>query len=176
MFQGAGEVTLDGININDIDPADLRRDIGYLGQNSRLFYGSLRENITLGSPMAQDDDIVEAIKITGAINFINQLPSGLDYIVQEGGRGLSGGQQQTILLARLVLRNPNIVIMDEPTSSLDDVTEDEFVRKMGRWISGKTVIIATHRKKILDLVNRTIVMSGGRVVLDKNKSEIIDDM
>lgn len=79
-------------------------------------------------------------------------------------------------MARLVLRNPNIVIMDEPTSSLDDVTEDEFVKKMSNWISGKTVIIATHRKKILDLVNRTIVVSGGRVVLDKRKDEIIDDM
>ncbi|MBS1207233.1 MAG: putative ATP-binding protein of [Proteobacteria bacterium] len=176
MHQRSGEVILDGININDIDPADLRRDVGYLSQNSRLFFGSLRENITLGSPLARDEDIVEAIKITGAINFINQLPSGLDYIIQEGGHGLSGGQQQTILLARLVLRNPNIVIMDEPTSSLDDVTEDEFVKKMGIWISGKTVIIATHRKKILDLVNRTIVVSGGRIVLDKSKNEIIDEM
>lgn len=173
MHQPAGDVILDDININDIDPADLRRDIGYLSQSSRLFYGSLRENITLGSPQALDSDIVEAIKITGAINFINQLPSGLDYIIQEGGRGLSGGQQQTILLARLVLRNPNIVIMDEPTSSLDDVTEDEFVKNMKNWIAGKTVIIATHRKKILDLVDRTVVLSAGNIVLDKNKTDVI---
>ncbi|KKB03454.1 type I secretion system permease/ATPase [Pantoea anthophila] len=176
MQQQSGVVTLDGININDIDPADLRRDIGYLSQKSRLFFGSLRDNITLGSPMARDEDIVEAINITGAVNFINQLPAGLDYIIQEGGHGLSGGQQQTILLARLVLRNPNIVIMDEPTSALDDVTEDEFVKKMGDWISDKTVIIATHRKKILNLVNRTLVMSGGKVLLDKSKDEIINDI
>ena len=176
MHQPIGDVILDDININDIDPADLRRDIGYLSQSSRLFYGSLRENITLGSPQALDGDIIEAIKITGAINFINQLPSGLDYIIQEGGRGLSGGQQQTILLARLVLRNPNIIIMDEPTSSLDDVTEDEFVKNMKNWIAGKTVIIATHRKKILDLVDRTVVLSAGNIVLDKNKTDVIKNI
>lgn len=176
MFQTSGEVILDDININDIDPADLRRDIGYLNQRSRLFYGSLRENITLGSPLASDTEIINAIKMTGAINFINQLPSGLDYIIQEGGHGLSGGQQQTILLARLVLRNPNIIIMDEPTSSLDDVTEDEFVKNMKDWIIGKTVIIATHRKKILDLVDRTIVLSAGNIVLDKNKKDVVESI
>ncbi|WP_148699050.1 ATP-binding cassette domain-containing protein, partial [Morganella morganii] len=172
MIQLDGEITLDHLNISNIDPADLRRDIGYLTQNSRLFYGTIRENITLGMPVAEDSEIIDAIRLTGAINFINQLPDGLDYVIQEGGSGLSGGQQQTLLLTRLVLRNPNIILLDEPTAALDEVTEKEFVDNMKSWLSGKTVIIATHRRKILELVDRVIVVSQGEILMDKHKSDV----
>jgi len=176
MLCESGTVTLDQIKLENIDPADLRRDVGYLSQRSRLFYGSIRENLTLGMPLASDKEILAAVEKTGAINFINRLPDGLDHQILEGGIGLSGGQQQALLLSRLILRNPNIVLLDEPTALLDEVTEQEFINSMQSWLTGKTVIITTHRKKVLELVDRIIVVSQGRIALDKPKAQVINSL
>ncbi|HEJ7122196.1 ATP-binding cassette subfamily C protein LapB/adhesin transport system membrane fusion protein [Serratia marcescens] len=173
MLKTNGELILDDINLYNIDPSDVRRDVGYLTQHSRLFYGTIRENLTLGMPLCKDEDLFQAISLTGAINFINQLPDGLDYLLQEGGGGLSGGQQQILLLSRLLLRNPSVILLDEPTAALDELTEDEFVNNMKDWLKGKTVIIATHRKKILELVDRVIVVSNGEMLLDEKKKDVI---
>ncbi|MGC0809186.1 type I secretion system permease/ATPase [Pantoea agglomerans] len=176
MICEKGVITLDNIRLENIDPADLRRDIGYLSQRSRLFYGSIRENLMLGMPLAGDDELQAALEKTGAINFVNQLPDGLDHTIQEGGSGLSGGQQQALLLSRLILRNPDIVLLDEPTASLDEETEAEFIASMQPWLAGKTVVIATHRKKVLDLVDRIIVISQGRIVLDAPKDQVVGSL
>lgn len=169
-----GVMTLDNIRLNNIDPSDLHRDIGLLSQRSRLFHGTLRENMTLGMPLASDEELEQALEKTGALTFINQLPDGLDHLIAEGGIGLSGGQQQALLLSRLILRNPQIVLLDEPTAAMDEETEAEFIRQMKKWTAGKTVIVATHRKKVLELVARTIVMSQGSIVLDAAREHIID--
>lgn len=176
MICEEGVMTLDGIKPENIDPADLRRDIGYLSQRSRLFYGSVRENLTLGMPLASEQELQAALEKSGAQSFIHQLPNGLDYRVQEGGNGLSGGQIQSLLLSRLILRNPDIVLLDEPTASLDEETEAEFVSRMLPWLAGKTVVIATHRKKVLELVERIVVISQGRIALDAAKQQVIGSL
>lgn len=164
-----GEILLDDLALHQIDPADVRRDVGLLTQNSRLFHGTLRDNVTLGAPSASSSRVQEALDMVGADAFIRKLPKGLDYHIQEGGLGLSGGQKQAILLARLILRDPSVVLLDEPTAAMDDATERHFIERFGSWSVGKTVIIATHRMRALDVVNRIIMVEGGRIVLDDDK-------
>jgi len=168
-----GEVLLDGLALQHIDPADLRRDLGLLTQNSRLFHGSLRDNITMGAPHATDEDIARVLAMVGADGFVRARPEGLDYGILEGGAGLSGGQRQAILLARLMIREPSVVLLDEPTSAMDEATERHFLQEFARWSAGRTVIIATHRMRVLELVDRLIVMDGGRIALDDAKDRAL---
>lgn len=164
-----GEVLLDDLSLPQIDPADVRRDVGLLTQNSRLFFGSLRDNITMGAPNASDEDIQHVLKMVGADNFIRKLPDGLDFLVQEGGSGLSGGQKQAILLARILIRDPSIVLLDEPTSSMDEATERHFIQQFAEWSKGRTVVIATHRMRVLELVDRLIAVENGQIALNDTK-------
>jgi len=165
-----GEVLVDGLNMAQVDPADLRREVALLSNNARLFHGTIRENLTMGAPLASDEEILRALEIVRADQFIRTLRSGLDYPIQEGGLGLSGGQVQALLLARLLLRDPSVVLLDEPTAAMDEGTERHFVERFGEWSRGRTVIIATHRTRILDLVERVIVVENGRVVRDEPKA------
>jgi ATP-binding cassette subfamily C protein LapB len=164
-----GEMLLDDLALQHIDPADVRRDVGLLTQNSRLFHGSLRDNVTMGSPAASAEQIQTVLEMVGADSFIRKLPKGLEYAIQEGGIGLSGGQKQAILLARLILRDPAVVLLDEPTAAMDDTTERHFIERFAEWSAGKTVVIATHRMRALDLVSRIIVVEGGKIALDDNR-------
>ncbi|WP_210455012.1 ATP-binding cassette domain-containing protein, partial [Pantoea ananatis] len=111
MDLAGGELRLDNFSLPHLDVADVRRNVGFMTQNARLFYGTLRENITLGMPRATDEEIFEVLELTGAAGFVQKLPKGLDYPIMENGVGLSGGQRQSILLARMLLRDPNIVLM-----------------------------------------------------------------
>ena len=162
----AGEVLLDDLALQQIDPADVRRDVGLLTQNSRLFHGTIRDNLTLGAPQASDEDIVRGLALVGADDFIRRTRAGLEHMVLEGGVGLSGGQVQALLLARLFIRQPNAVLLDEPTASMDEASERLFIERFGRWSADKTVVIATHRMRVLDLVDRVIVIHNGVVTLD----------
>jgi ATP-binding cassette subfamily C protein LapB len=164
-----GEVLLDNLSLPQIDPADVRRDIGLLTQNSRLFFGTLRENITMGAPDASDAEIQRVLAMVGADGFVRKLPKGLEHLVQEGGGGLSGGQKQAILLARLLIRDPSVVLLDEPTSTMDESTERHFIEQFAKWSVGRTVVIATHRMRVLELVQRLIVIENGQVALDDGK-------
>ncbi|MFV8782081.1 type I secretion system permease/ATPase [Microbulbifer sp. SA54] len=168
-----GEITLEGVSMEHIDPADVRRDVGFLTQNANLFHGTLRDNVTLGAPDASDREIIAALDMSGALEFIRKLPRGLDHKILEGGLGLSGGQRQSLLLARLFIRNPNVVLLDEPTASLDDVTEKRFIAKLQRWASHRTLVLATHRSSTLQLVDRILVVENGQVILDAPKAQAL---
>ncbi|MBB5210804.1 type I secretion system permease/ATPase [Microbulbifer hydrolyticus] len=172
----SGEVILDGVSLAHIDPADVRRDIGLLTQNANLFHGTLRENVTLGAPGATDKEIIAALDMSGALEFIRKLPKGMDHVVLEGGLGLSGGQRQSLLLARLFIRNPSIVLLDEPTASLDDLTEKRFISKLEQWLVGRTLIIATHRTSTLKLADRILVIDSGKLLLDEPKEAALQTL
>lgn len=171
-----GVVTLDGVSMAHIDPADVRRDVGIMSQNSRLFHGTIRENLLLGAPLASDEDLLHALHMTGAIEFIQKIPTGLDYVITEGGLGLSGGQQQSLLLSRLLLRNPHVLLLDEPTASLDDTTEKHFIQQLKPWLEGRTLVVATHKMSMIHLVDRIIVIDNGQVVLDEPKAVALDKL
>ncbi|HIW07205.1 MAG TPA: type I secretion system permease/ATPase [Candidatus Ignatzschineria merdigallinarum] len=165
----SGVVTLDDVSMGHIDPADVRRDIGLMSQGSCLFHGTIRENLMMGAPMATDEDLLKVLNITGASEFIKKIPTGLDYVIAEGGIGLSGGQRQSLLLARTLLRNPYILLLDEPTAALDDVTEKHLLQELSSWIVGKTMIVATHKMSIVNMVDRIIVIDNSQIVLDDPK-------
>ena len=170
---GSGSLTLDGVGLSHIDPADVRRDVGLLTQNARLFHGTLRENLMMGAPHAGDQEILEALALTGALEFISKFALGMDHMILEGGLGLSGGQRQSLLLSRLIIRQPQIVLLDEPTAALDDASERKLIQSLEQWGAQRTLIIATHRMSVLSLVDRIIVVDNGAVVIDDTKDNAI---
>ncbi|WP_158780703.1 type I secretion system permease/ATPase [Pantoea sp. BAV 3049] len=168
-----GAILLDGVRLSSLDPLDVRRDVGLLGQTSSLFFGSIRENLQLGMPLATEDEMLEALEISGASEFIRRLPEGMDYQLQEGGKGLSGGQRQQLLLARTVLRQPSVLLLDEPTAWLDDAVEKHLIEKLQAWMGNRTVIVATHRPAVMQLVDRIILIDKGKIVRDGTKEEML---
>lgn len=169
-----GKVDLDGVDISLIDPSDVRRDIGLLNQGSQLFYGTVRENITLGAPLATDEDILKALTITGAMKFVQDKKEGLDHMILEGGVGFSGGQRQALLLARLLIRQPNVLLLDEPTAAIDDVSEKQLIDHLRGWLTNRTMVVATHRRAVLQLVDRIIVVNDGKIVMDGPRDQILN--
>ena len=169
----SGQVMLDGASLEHIDPADVRRDVGFLSQNARLMHGTLGENLRLGAPHATDEEIEIALRAAGAWDFVQRIPKGLDLMVQEGGLGLSGGQRQSLLLARALLRQPNVLLLDEPTASLDETAEREVLQKLCGLPRHMTLIMATHRPAVLLAVRRVIVVDQGRIVLDGARDKVI---
>ena len=169
----AGEIRVDDVVMDLIDPTDVRRDIGLMGQGARLFHGTLRENLTLGAPMATDEAILETLDQMNLADFVHKFPDGLDHLVQEGGLGLSGGQKQGLLLARLVLRNPSVLLLDEPTASFDEVSEAAVINMLGQLGRNVSVIVATHRPAMLRIMDRLIVVSNGAIAMDGPKDEVL---
>ncbi|WP_068882065.1 type I secretion system permease/ATPase [Paramesorhizobium deserti] len=161
-----GRIILDGTEMRQIDPMDLRKAIGYLPQDVKLFYGTVRDNLTIGLRDCEDEELLEALKFAGAESLVGNHPLGLDRKLGEGGAGMSGGQRQSVGLARLWLRDPRIVLLDEPTAAMDHALEMGVIENLRGWLSGRTSIIATHRQPILSLVNRAVVMKNGRPAAD----------
>lgn len=170
-----GKVQLDNIDITLLDPSDVRRDVGLLNQNAHLFYGTVRENLTLGAPLATDEDLLKALAVTGALSFIQEKKEGLDHLILEGGVGFSGGQRQALLLSRLLICQPNILLLDEPTASIDDVSEKQLIDHMKSWLGHRTLVVATHRRAVLELVDRIIVVNDGRIVMDGPRDQILNN-
>ncbi len=169
-----GAVLVDGADSRQLNPADLRRNIGNVPQDTLLFYGTVKENIKLGMPHADDHAVLAAAEIAGVTDFVNRHPSGFDMPVGERGEGLSGGQRQSIAVARALLRDPPIIVMDEPSNAMDNTTEDLFKTRFGDWLGDKTLILVTHRASLLSLVDRVIVLDGGRILADGPKERVLD--
>ncbi|MCU0930604.1 MAG: type I secretion system permease/ATPase [Serpentinimonas sp.] len=168
-----GAVLVDGVDVRQIDPAELRRHIGYVQQDVMLFYGTLRENVTLGAPLADDAQVLRAADIAGILDLVNNHPQGFDMLVGERGESLSGGQRQGVAIARAVINDPPILLLDEPTASMDHSSEEEVKKRLRDFIPDKTVIVISHRTSLLDLVDRIIVMDAGRIVADGPKDQVI---
>jgi ATP-binding cassette subfamily C protein LapB len=169
-----GAVLLDGIDLRQLDPADVRRNVASVSQDVTLFQGSLRENITFGLPFADDSAVVAAAEVAGLTDFINRHPRGFDMPVGERGESLSGGQRQGVGLARAVLHNAPLLLLDEPTSAMDFSTEAQITTKVTAFASDKTVVLVTHRTSLLALATRVIVIDGGKVVADGPRDRIME--
>ncbi|MAD41636.1 MAG: type I secretion system permease/ATPase [Arcobacter sp.] len=168
-----GSVLVDSTDIRQIDPVDLRRSIGYVPQEPFLFMGSIKDNITIGEQYATDEQILKASKISGVHDFLGKHESGYDLIVGERGEGLSGGERQSVTLARAILSNPNILVLDEPTNMMDELSENTFKKNLSTIVKDKTVIIVTHKPSLLSIVDRLIVVEDGKIVADGPKEKII---
>jgi len=168
-----GKVLVDGVDIARIDPVDLRRQLGWLSQDSRLFFGTLRQNLMLGNPHASEQEMLQALRISGALSLVQQDAASLDRVINEGGRGLSGGQRQMVMLSRMILRQPQVVLLDEPTASMDEQLEEHVIKQMDEWLRGRTLVLVTHRPALLKMVDRIVVMEGGRIIADGARDEIL---
>ncbi|MEO8410762.1 MAG: ATP-binding cassette domain-containing protein, partial [Propionivibrio sp.] len=169
-----GVVRIDGIDLRQLDPADLRRNVGFVGQEAMLFYGTLRENIAIGAPYADDSAIVHAAEVAGLTQFVNRHPKGFDMLIGERGESLSGGQRQEVAIARAVLMDPPVLLFDEPTSAMDFSTEAGFKERLTRFAAQKTVVIVTHRTSLIDLATRIIVVDDGRIVADGPRDKVVE--
>jgi ATP-binding cassette subfamily C protein LapB len=174
LFEPAsGAVLVDGTDLRQIDPAALRRDIGHVPQDVTLFFGTVRSNITLGAPHADDAAILRASRIGGVDAFVDGSPSGFDLQVGERGERLSGGQRQAIAIARAELTRPPVLLLDEPSSALDNGSEEQFKARLAAELGGRTLVLITHRSSLLSLVDRLIVVDHGRVVADGPKEAVL---
>ena len=169
-----GVVRIDGIDLRQLDPADLRRNVGFVGQDATLFYGTLRENISIGAPYADDSAIVAAAEVAGLTQFVNRHPKGFDMLIGERGESLSGGQRQEVAIARAVLMDPPVLFFDEPTSAMDFSTEHGFKERLKRFAANKTLVIVTHRTSLIELATRIIVVDDGRIVADGPREQVVE--
>ena len=169
-----GMVTVDGTDTRQIDPNDLRYFIGCVPQDITLFRGSVRENIIMGHPDVDDEAILRAAQLSGVSEIVRKHSAGFDMPVGEQGRSLSGGQRQTVALARAVLHDPPILILDEPSSSMDARTERRLCNNLKSILEGKTLLLVTHRASLLTLVDRVIVLDNGSIRADGPKDNILE--
>ena len=173
-----GNVTLDGVDMRQLDPNFLRNQVVLLSQAPRLFLGTLRENMDLARTdgYSTDQDLLVALKRFGLDKIIRNHPRGLDMPLGEDGLGLSGGQKQIIALARMTLRDPRVVLLDEPTTSLDQATERIALNAIAQWGRDRTMLLVTHRPQVLQIVNRIIVMDNGKVVMDGPRDLVLQNL
>ena len=170
-----GRVLLDGLDINQISRESLSEQVGYLQQDHRLFQGTLRENLLIGMPAPSDDVLQQALNTTGLIRLVASHSKGIDLPISEGGKGLSGGQKQLVAFTRLVLTNPSIWLLDEPTASMDNAQEQQCIQVIAQALQqgGKTLILSTHKTSLLNLVDRIIIMANNQIVMDGPKQAIL---
>jgi ATP-binding cassette subfamily C protein LapB len=169
-----GTVLLDGIDVRQIDPADLRRAIGYVPQDPTLFYGSLKYNLAMGAPYADDASILAAADVAGVSEFANVHPDGFDMLIGERGESLSGGQRQSVAVARALINDPPLLLLDEPSSNMDHQSESRLRGQLATASANKTVVLVTHRTALLELVSRLIVIDGGRIMADGPKEQVVE--
>lgn len=170
----SGAILIDGVDSRQLDPAELRRSIGYVPQDVTLFYGSLRDNIVMASPQVDDAALLAASKVSGISEFVDSHPRGFDMVVGERGESLSGGQRQGVAIARGVVNDPPILLLDEPTGSMDFSSEENIKARLREFAVNKTMLVITHRTSLFDLVDRIIVVDSGKIVADGPKAQVID--
>ena len=171
-----GSTLIDGANIQQIRPEDIRRQFGVVMQNTYLFSGSIRENIAFGLDEISTDEIDEAATIAGVTDFTKKMNNGLDYQLSEGGKDLSGGQRQAIALARAIVRKPAIILLDEPTSAMDLTSERQIIRNLKSYFTKQTLVVVTHRMSLLQLVDRVIAVDDGKVTVDGSRESILNKL
>jgi ATP-binding cassette, subfamily C, bacterial LapB len=169
----SGSVLVDGVDVRQIDPADLRRNVASVGQDALLFYGTLRDNIALAQPHVDDAEVLAAARAAGLGPFIDRHPQGLHLQVGERGELLSGGQRQAIALARALLHGGAIVCLDEPTSAMDHASEAFVAQRLREHLVRRTLLLSTHRRTMLPLADRLIVVDEGRIVADGPRDKIL---
>jgi ATP-binding cassette subfamily C protein LapB len=169
----SGSVMIDGIDVRQIDPADLRRNIGVVQQDPTLFFGTVRENITLGHEIVSDEAVLRAAEMAGVMDFLKNSPHGLDTHVGERGEFLSGGQRQSISIARALLYDPSILLLDEPTASIDPGSERKLYKYLEKICKEKTVLLITHKSAVLGLVNQLILMDQGKALAMGGRDEVL---
>lgn len=168
-----GRVLIDGVDLGQVHPRDLRRSIGYLGQDVRLFAGTIRENLNLTQLERDDERMFAALDFAGLGPFVRNHPRGLDLEIKELGEGLSVGQRQSIGWARMWLQDPSVVLLDEPTAALDQTLEATLVSRLHGWLKGRTAVIATHRVPILQLTERTLILQNGKMAVDGPRDAVL---
>ena len=171
-----GHVRIDDTDIKQLHHIDIRRNIGCVPQESVLFYGTIRDNITLGRPLVDDREVMDAANRAGVTVFTQQDPAGLERQVGEGGLLLSGGQRQAVSIARALLGRPPVLLMDEPTSAMDNRSEMHIKNQMKQLTPTETLILITHKTSMLDVVDRVIVMEKGTIIADGPKSMVLNDL
>lgn len=169
-----GQILIDGIDIRDYDVKWLRRQVGMVLQDPYLFHGTIAENIRYGNPDATDEQIIAAARAANAHDFIVGFPDGYDTMVGERGQSLSGGERQRISIARAILHNPRVLILDEATSSVDTETEKQIQQALDRLVEGRTTIAIAHRLSTLQAADRLVVLEKGRVVEQGTHAELVD--
>lgn len=167
-----GSVLIDDLDTRQIDPTDLRHAIGSVPQEPFLFMGTIKDNLTIGEQYVSDEELLRVSKIAGLDEFLGKHEAGYDLLVGERGEGLSGGERQSVTLARALISDPNIIMLDEPTNSMDRQTEKSFIKKMEDIVGNKTLIVVTHKTSLLQLVDRVIIVENGQVVVDGPKNEV----
>ncbi|WP_283130574.1 type I secretion system permease/ATPase [Enterovibrio norvegicus] len=178
MFAGLyhpiqGSLRFDGIDSKQIHPADLRRNVGYMPQDITLFHGTIRDNILFGTRQVTEHQLIRAVQLSGVSNFTSLDSQGLDKQVGEGGNSLSRGQRQAVALARAILNDPSMLLMDEPTASMDAFAEKQFIRAMQQVSKDRTLILITHKMSLLDIVDRVVVLDKGRIILDGPREVVL---
>ncbi|MFT6038400.1 MAG: ATP-binding cassette subfamily C protein LapB [Candidatus Azotimanducaceae bacterium] len=169
-----GAISVDGIDIRQLDPADLRYGVGYVPQDGILFRGTLRENLMIAQRHVNDSDLMRAAEIAGLDGFIKRHPKGLDMEVGERGDSLSGGQRKAVALARAIVHSPPVLLLDEPTGSMDHSTEAAVVRNLKEYGQGRTMFIVTHRTSLLEMADRILVVDNGKIVADGPRENVIE--
>ena len=172
LTPSSGTVSFGSFNTTTVNQTDFRRDLAYLGQQPGIF-GSVRDNLVFGNENISDDHIVSMMQVTGMDQVLKSLPNGLSYILSENGSELSGGQKQILALTRALVMQPKYILFDEPTSAMDPKHEKLFVRTMQDYVKNKTMLVVTHRKPILALTDRLIVIENGQIILDGNRDDVL---
>ena len=168
-----GYVEVDGIDLRQVEPADFRAKVGFVSQDPRLFQGSLKDNVFLGRGHADIDVFMDVARLTGLDRIASAHPLGYDMPVGESGGLLSGGQRQLVALARCLVTKPQILLLDEPTSSMDAQAETSFIKHLKSAVGDRTLVVVTHRPAMLDVVDRVIVVDGGRILADGPKAQVL---
>jgi len=168
-----GAILIDGIDLRQLEPREYRSAMGYAPQDVTLFHGTLRDNLTLAHQGITDQQLLAAAERAGLMEFVNRHPSGFDMPISERGDSVSGGQRRCIALARALVHEPNILLLDEPTGSMDHTTEAQVIKHIKAYTQGKTMLVVTHRNSLLDLVDRIIVVDGSKIVADGPRDSVI---
>ncbi|NQZ81638.1 MAG: type I secretion system permease/ATPase [Colwellia sp.] len=172
----SGSIRFDGLNHQQIHPSDLRRNFGYLPQDITLFHGTIRDNILFGTRQVTEYQLIRAVQLSGVSSFTDHETQGLDQQVGESGNALSRGQRQSIALARAILNNPQILLLDEPTASLDARAEKQFIKSISTTGKERTLLLITHKTELLHLVDRILVLEKGKLVIDGPKDVVLKQL